>query len=66
MKNKYPHAIGNLPREGFLALQNHCGTPVWFRNARIKELGERKPKFTGKEPINDALIKPEPETAPGK
>jgi hypothetical protein len=58
-KNKYPHAIGDLPREGFVALQNHGGTPVWFRNVRIKPLGDRLPKYTGKEPIGDVLSKPE-------
>jgi hypothetical protein len=63
-KNKYPHAIGNLPREGFVALQNHGGTPVWFRNVRIKALGDRQPKFTGKEPISEVLSKPE--AVPGK
>ena len=58
-KNKYPHAIGELPREGFLALQNHGGTPVWFRNVRIKPLGDRQPKYSGKEPIMEVLRKPE-------
>jgi len=63
-KNKYPHAIGNLPREGFLALQNHGGSPVWFRNVRIKPLGDRQAKYTGKEPITEVLTKPE--AAPAK
>ena len=54
-KNKYPYAIGDLPREGFLALQNHGGSPVWFRNVRIKPLGDRRPKYTGRELIADVL-----------
>ncbi len=58
-KNKYTYAIGELPREGFVALQNHGGTPVWFRNVRIKPLSDRKPKYTGKEPIKDVLGKPQ-------
>jgi hypothetical protein len=32
---------------------------VWFRNIRLKPLSERKPQFTGKEPIAQALRKPE-------
>ena len=64
VKNKYQHAIGNLPREGFLALQNHGGTPVWFRHVRIKPLGDRQAKYSGKEPIQDVLSKPD--AAPSK
>jgi hypothetical protein len=57
--NKFPHAIGALPREGFIGLQNYNGTPVYFRDVRVKALSDRKPKFTGKEPIKDVLSKPE-------
>ena len=53
--NKYPHAFAALPREGFIGLQNYGGTPVWFRNIRIKPLSNRKPRYTGKEPITDVL-----------
>ena len=56
--NKFPHAIGSLPREGFIGLQNYGATPVWFRNVRVKSLSERKPQFTGKEPIAEVLGKP--------
>ena len=63
-KNKYSHAIGDLPREGFVAFQNHGGTPVWFRNVRITTLSDRLPKYTGKEPIMEALRNPE--AVPGK
>ncbi|NCO41463.1 MAG: hypothetical protein COY42_01035 [Armatimonadetes bacterium CG_4_10_14_0_8_um_filter_66_14] len=57
--NKFPHAIGSLPREGFLGLQNYGGVPVWFRNIRLKPLTDRKPQYTGKEPIADVLRKPD-------
>jgi hypothetical protein len=53
--NKFPHAIGSLPREGFIGLQNYGGTPVWFRSVRIKTLTDRKPQLTGKEPIGQVL-----------
>ena len=33
--NKFPHAIGSLPQEGFIGLQNYGATPVWFRNIRL-------------------------------
>lgn len=56
--NKFPHAIGSLPREGFIGLQNYGGKALWFRNVRIKPLTARKPKYTGKEPIADVLRKP--------
>jgi hypothetical protein len=56
--NKFPYAIGSLPRDGFIGLQNYGGTPVWFRNVRIKTLTDRKPKYTGKEPIEQVLRKP--------
>jgi hypothetical protein len=53
--NKFPHPIGSLPREGFIALQNYGATPVWFRNVRLKPLSDRKPQYTGKEPIGEVL-----------
>jgi hypothetical protein len=57
--NKFPYAIGSLPREGFIGLQNYGGVPVWFRNIRIRALSRRQPHFTGKEPISDVLSKPD-------
>jgi hypothetical protein len=53
--NKYPFAVGALPREGFISLQNYGGAPVWFRNIRIRALTARRPRLTGKEPIQDVL-----------
>jgi len=53
--NKYEQAIAALPREGFIGLQNYGGSPVWFRNIRIKPLGDRQPKYTGKENVDDVL-----------
>jgi hypothetical protein len=53
--NKFAYAIGSLPREGFIGLQNYGGVPVWFRNIRIKPLSKRQPKFTGEEPIQEVL-----------
>jgi len=32
---------------------------VWFRNIRLKPLTDRKPQYTGKEPIADVLRKPD-------
>ena len=62
--NKFPHAIGALPHEGFVLLQNYGATPVWFRNVRLKSLSDRKPQYTGKEPISKVLQKvPARETA---
>ncbi|MCY3021025.1 MAG: DUF1080 domain-containing protein [Planctomycetota bacterium] len=55
--NKFPHAIGSLPREGFIGLQNYGGVPVWFKNVRLKTLTDRKPQYTGKEPIAQVLKK---------
>jgi len=55
--NKFPNAIGALPREGFIGLQDYGATPVWFKNVRLKALSDRKPQFTGKEPIADVLKK---------
>ena len=56
-KNDFPYAIGKLPREGFVALQNYDATPVWFRNVRIKPITNRQPRYTGKEPIERVLAK---------
>ncbi|MCX7049491.1 MAG: DUF1080 domain-containing protein [Candidatus Sumerlaeota bacterium] len=58
--NKFPYPIASLPREGFIGLQNYGGAAVWFRNVRIKALTDRKPQYTGKEPIADVLKKVEP------
>jgi len=55
--NKFPYAIGSLPREGFIGLQNYGGVPVWFRNIRIRALSRRQPTLTGMEPIGDVLTK---------
>ncbi len=55
--NKFKYAIGSLPREGFIGLQNYGGTPVWFKNVKLKALSDRKPQYTGKEPIADVLKK---------
>ncbi len=55
--NKFPHAIGALPHEGFVLLQNYGATPVWFRNVKLKSLSDRKPQYTGKEPIGEVLQK---------
>jgi hypothetical protein len=57
--NKFAHAIGLLPREGFIGLQDYGATPVWFRNVRLKPLTDRKPQYTGKEPIAEVLRKPD-------
>jgi hypothetical protein len=56
--NKFPYAIGSLPREGFIGLQNYGGVPVWFKNIRIRTIGHRQPQYTGTEPIADVLGKP--------
>jgi hypothetical protein len=55
--NKFPHAIGALPREGFVLLQNYGASPVWFRDVRLKPLSDRQPQYTGKEPIEKVLKK---------
>ena len=49
-RNKFKYAYRDMIREGFLALQDH-GRPVWYRNIKIKLLGDRRPIFTGKEPF---------------
>ena len=56
--NKFPHAIGALPREGFIGFQNYGGVPVWLRNVRLKPLTDRKPQHTGKEAIAEVPGKP--------
>jgi hypothetical protein len=40
-KNKYNTAYKDMPRRGFIGLQDH-GTAVWYRNIRIKPLEEKK------------------------
>ena len=39
----------------FVGLQNYGGVSVWFKNIRIKPLTDRKPKYTGKEKMQDVL-----------
>lgn len=58
--NKFAYAIGALPREGFIGLQNYGGKALWFRNIRIKPLTDRKPQYTGTEPITEVLKPPVP------
>ncbi|MHC5119846.1 MAG: family 16 glycoside hydrolase, partial [Planctomycetota bacterium] len=36
-KNKFNVAYKDLPRKGYIGLQDH-GFKVWYRNIRIKEL----------------------------
>ena len=36
-KGKFPTAYAKMPRKGFIGFQDH-GSPVWFRNVRIKTL----------------------------
>ena len=55
--NKFPYAIASLPREGFIGLQNYGGKALWFRNIRLKPLSDRKPQYTGQEPI-ESVLKP--------
>jgi len=57
--NKFPYAIADLPREGFIGLQNYGGAPVWFRNIRLQPLSDRQPKYTGNEPVTQVLARPE-------
>jgi len=57
--NKFLYAIASLPREGFIGLQNYGGKSLWFRNIRLKPLSDRKPQYSGKEPIESVLSKPE-------
>jgi hypothetical protein len=37
--NKFVMALKDYPRVGFIGLQDH-GTPVWYRNIRIREIGK--------------------------
>lgn len=55
--NKFAYPIAALPREGFIGLQNYGGKAVWFKNVRLKALSDRKPQYTGKEPIGEVLKK---------
>ena len=36
-KNKFPRALKDFARQGYVGLQDH-GRPVWYRNVRIKRL----------------------------
>jgi len=36
-KNKFPRALKDFARTGYIGFQDH-GLPVWFRNIRIKQL----------------------------
>lgn len=38
-KNKFPVALKSLQRPGYIGFQDH-GTPVWYRNIRIKRLDD--------------------------
>ena len=40
-KNKFGTAYKDMPRKGFIGLQDH-GNAVWYRNIKIKELPEKK------------------------
>ena len=46
---------GPCRRKGFVGLQNYGGVPVWFKNIRLKQLTDRKPKYTGAEKTADVL-----------
>ena len=52
--NKFAHAIGALPREGFICLRTTAARPSGS-NIRLKPLTGRKPQYTGKEPISQVL-----------
>jgi len=56
-KNKFKYAYRDIIREGAIAFQDH-GKPVWYRNVRIKELNDRKPKYKGNEK-SEGLFKEE-------
>jgi len=56
--NKFPYAYGLMPHEGFIGLQNYNATPVWFKNIKVKALTDRKPQYTGQEPVEQVLAKP--------
>ena len=37
-----PNTFSGLPTKGKIGLQGkHAGAPVWFRNVKVKELGEK-------------------------
>lgn len=55
--NKFQYAIGATPNEGFIGLQNYGAAPVWFKNIKLQRLSDRKPKYTGDEPIDQVLGK---------
>ncbi|MFW6189517.1 MAG: family 16 glycoside hydrolase [Planctomycetota bacterium] len=38
-RNKFNRAYRDMPREGYLGFQDH-GHPVWYRNIRIKRVGD--------------------------
>jgi hypothetical protein len=38
--NKFDWPLKDLPRTGHVGLQDH-GTPIWYRNVRIKPLGDK-------------------------
>ena len=40
-------------------MQDFRGKALWFRNVRLKPLSDRKPRYTGKEPIAAVLRKPD-------
>ncbi len=40
-KNKFKYAYKDMARSGYVGFQDH-GKPVWYRNVRIKPLGETK------------------------
>ncbi len=63
-RNKFRDPYKEMIREGFLALQDH-GRPVWYRNVKIKLLGDRRPMFTGKERYGDIRDR-ELEDRPGR
>ena len=37
LSNKYPTALKDMPRKGYIGLQDH-GLPVWFRNVKLTPL----------------------------
>ncbi len=58
-RNKFKYAYRDIIREGPVAFQDH-GKPVWYRNVRIKELNDRKPRYKGNEK-SETLFKEERE-----
>jgi len=47
-KNKFKYAYADLIREGFVGFQDH-GKAVWYRDIRVKPLGDREVQYTGDE-----------------